>query len=262
MEKDFNKRLEQLHAYDPAMGEPATAEMAEAYAAIPNDAALGERHRAELAFDAAFRDKLREIPVPPGLAAQIKQKARGQAVEGEREPHVPDSHRTPGWWLHVGLLSSIAATLAVLTIAFTFFINPFEARATPELTAMVEGVQASVDEPNGMYFSSEYEELVAYLSDSTVPIPASLPPGISPESGFACRRVTVNGAAVGVLCFQRADTTFHLFTFGRGNIPRQEDVLQPIISDFGERRCATWTDRENIYVLATSAPRKTLLSVL
>lgn len=263
MEKDLNRQFEKVRAYDPALGLPPTDEIAEAYDAVRRDPGSRARHEAELAFDAAFRARLNTIPVPPELAQSIKKAVAGlPSAELAANDSRQDSYRTPGWWLHVGLLGSMAAAIIGLIIAYAFFINPFEARATPELNAMVEGIEASLARHEGMYFAEDYGKLVEYLSESTAPIPASLPEGISAENSFACRKVIVDGAEVAMLCFRRNDATFHLFTFARENLPRQADVPRPIISEFPKNRCATWTDRENIYVLATDAPRKVLLSAL
>lgn len=261
MEKDSQNHFRELTAYDPALGLPPTEAIQAALEASLRDPDLRTFHEAEQAFDTAFREKLREIPVPEGLAARILQaQAQARAAGAGIAESAPP--RSRGWWTHVALLGSMAAAIFVLTLVYTFFINPFDARETPELTAIVASIESSLHHHGGMYFSEDYSELVRYLSESSAPIPEVLPTGIAPESSFACREMTIDGKRVAMLCFKRENATFHLFTLSRDALPELANILRPVITEFDKNRCATWTDERNIYVLATSAPRQVLLSAL
>ena len=262
MEKDSQNHFRELIAYDPTLGLPPTEAIAAALEASLRDPNLRAQDEAEKAFDGAWREKLREIPVPEGLQARILEaharqpREAGAGIAESAPPH------TRGWWTHVALLGSMAAAILVLTLVYTFLINPFNARETPELTAMVASIESSLHHHGGMYFSEDYSELVSYLSASSAPVPEALPAGIGPESSFACREMTIDGKRVAMLCFKRENATFHLFTLSRDALPELANILRPVITEFDKNRCATWTDEHNIYVLATSAPRQVLLSAL
>lgn len=250
-----------LHAYDPARGAPPTPEIAEACETAQQIPALRARHEAELDFDAAMREHVARIPTPPNLAARIK--AAQAARHGPTPAPVETSPKQRSWWLHMGLLGSLSAALVLLTLAWTFFFNPFEARATPELQAFLADVQSSFGSgEEGTFRAQSYPALASHLQAEQAPLPLALPPGLKRESSFACREVKVNGHTVAMLCFRSKDQTYHLFTFSRTALPRQEDIGKPVLFDHDNRACATWTDRQNIYLLTTKASRRELEEVL
>jgi hypothetical protein len=252
--------FDHLHAYDPARGAPPTPEIETAWKAAQEIPALRARHEAELDFDAAMREQVASIPVPEGLAGRIK--AAHAARQGPT-PAPVEEHRDKSWWLHFGLLSSVSAALILLTLAWTFLFNPYEARATPELQSFLTEVESTLDQgPESMFFADSYPDLTNHLREQQAPLPLKLPEGLRQESGFACREVKIDGHTVAMLCFRREDETFHLFTFSREALPRQQDIAKPVIYERNRRNCATWTDRDHIYLLATKAARRELEDVL
>lgn len=260
MSTDRHTPFHHLQAYDPACGEPPTPEISEALEVSMRDPALRAAHEAEIALDHAMRSRLAKIPVPADLATRIK---AAHARAAGPTPAPPE--RLPRQsWLHFSLLGSIAAALIMLTLAYTFFLNPFEARATPELQAFIEKAETAFDDygPADLAGLNRFAEFVAYLENSSAPVPSVLPTGLNAETSVACRRVLVDGVPVAILCFRREGEVFHLFTFQRSALPDQQDILRPVVKENGKRCRATWTDRENVYFLMTSAPRRSLETVL
>ncbi len=262
MEKDSQKFLRDLIAYDPDLGAPPTEAIAEALEASMQDASLRAQHESECAFDRAFREKLGEIPVPADLASRIcaeydrRSNVNGAGIESSATP------RSRGWWTHIALLGSMAAAIVILTLTYTFIVNPFGARETPELREMVVSLDASFTSLGAMVRPGDYEEISTHLTYSNAPVPKTIPKGINPEQSLGCRVMDINGVRVAMICFGRDDTSFHLFVISREAMPNLANILRPIIYEMENTHCATWTDEQNIYVLATPSSRQVLLSAL
>jgi hypothetical protein len=224
----------------PPDGARDEALIAQALAAVRGDPELAAWWEKEQALDAAFRRKLREVPVPDALADRIIHHRRRAGF------------RSPAAYL------PLAAVLVALGIVAAIFFGRSLREPKTEFAAFRNEMVLFLREfPRLDVETANLAEVRAWLRQkpwlASTDIPASL--GRFPAIG--CREITWRDRKAALVCFMVDGVVIHLFvlpasTFAEG--------VPPAGRAFSRGRMATvvWREGETIYLAATKGTEEFL----
>lgn len=244
--------IEIIESYRPGEGLEADPEVKEALELAEKDPELKAMRREAQLFDEVFGEKVRDIPVPETLYADILKAAAGANPPTGLSPATVRGKILH--WFHPVALASAAAIVLLLALSFTFWNRPGSGTVSPglaEVQSLTETAHGLYSNLNPSFRSRNGEQIRAYLQNHGAFLPASMPSGFAWDNSFACDVIDVNGKKVSVICFSSPDGSdkLHLFTFYRSDFPGIEIPMAPKVERAGKACSATWVNDEQIHVL-------------
>ncbi len=230
-----------LQAYRPGVDD-ADPSAAEALAQARRDPELARWLEQQIAFDAAIRARLREVPVPVGLKTRILANAPAEA------PAVAWWQRRPVW---------LAAALIVLALVYLPYLRPantFAAFRAGMVQYVAAGYQMEVRADN-------FDALRERFSKDGWPSDYVLPPGVKGlkvEGGCLSQW---RGRKVSLLCLEAKGHDVWLCVIERRAI-WQAPGATPVFAREGRISTASWTSGHLTYLLATEGDEAELRSYL
>jgi hypothetical protein len=233
-----------LGAYRPNGSDAGDETLSEALRQAQTDPELREWFGRTQAFDSAVAAKLAGLNPPPGLRESI---LAGSRVSGAR--------RT-GWW-SATRITAVAA--AVVIIMASLALWPGHAVAAGDSLAEFALNDVARGDHNG--HGKGVAALQVALSDRTKHLSRGLSLDFAGLRTTGCRTVSVAGAEVFEVCFNRDGSWYHLYvTKDRAswsNSPRE-----PVMAQKGKRSCASWTDTDTGYHYAVVGDRREAVASL
>jgi hypothetical protein len=235
----------------------------------------------EQAVDRALVSKLREVRAPADLRAHILQ---GVALS---RPGI-ESKRSMRWWRHAPMVRAgpvalfTAALAAAASIALVIYtLLPTRApRASFDLI-VTAAVRETAEPPALALQTNSRAEIAAWLQNSAVPIPDTLPGQLATQDVLGCNVTEWQGVRCSLLTLRapglapdasagaaanpaaRADPTLvHVYTVPRNSCSSQGVGLTPQIASREGATVATWRDAERYYVLVTRASPASVQALL
>ncbi len=237
-----------LHAYRPGQEESCGADFDEALLTASEDPELAGWLDREIASDAEIRTKLEGVPVPADLRQRIV---------------APASLSPPprGWRRHVLATAAAAVLLAAIGAAVLQTrrpaLAPWQADSLATLSAVLSGA-APLDVQ-----SPDSAELRRWLKEKDAPDPAALPASLDTASTVGCKRITVEGRPVSIICFHASATQLaHLVTVDERALPNPPPERKPRYVKKGEWSTASWSAGGQSFMLAMKAPEPELRALL
>lgn len=235
-----------LLACRPGTADEHDPDVRAALAAVQRDPQLAAWWREQQAVQAALRDRLRELPVPPELRARL--------LAGPTVITVP-------WWrlTRVRALAIAAALVALLALVFVRPPSP-----EPESFAdFRERMVRTVIREYRMDVTTPVEaEVRAFLRANQGHGDYRLPPAMRDVPVFGAGRLTWKGRPVSMICFaRRPGVLMYLFVADRTVFP-DGPAAGPDFAEVVQRATASWTDAGQVYVLASEAGAADLRSLL
>ena len=213
-------------------------QVTEARAWLERDPELAGWFEEEQAEDRSLARKLREIPVPEDLRANIL--SRYAAVS-------PGAEANPTRRRFVTL--ALAAAVVVLATVVILMLRP--ARPAVDLAAFRREMQASVS--GGVRLSFNHPDAVQlqqWLQEQRGVSGYAIPAGLRAQPGIGCRSWTWNGRAVGLICFKIENgKAVHLFIVERGAVPDAPVDASPRLVKSGGWSSAAWSEGETLFLL-------------
>lgn len=239
MTRDEAKKILELYRPDVAVQpDPQTAEALELVRRDPELAAWFEQH---CAVFTAVREKLKSIPVPPGLRREIM-------IE-----HLADTHILP---LTGRILIAIAIAALVLLTAIIWF------RISPNPQNRFEGwrnrMAKSVQRGYAMQmFGTNQTQIREFFRSRGQPADYVLPARLEKLPGVGGAVNRWNSSYTSLLCLdgsaksgERKD--LYLFIARRSEIPGAPPPDKKIFQKIGGFMTVTWTQGDELYLLAAS----------
>lgn len=212
----------------------------EALELTQEDSALGQWFLAQQKFDRAIIRQVAAIPIPEGLkerllASQVVVKA------GLRETYMN--------WL---ALAASIALLVLVALNWRPDVTPvdfatYRAEIVPMMTAA---------EPHCEVMDNDLGALERALAERQAPLPASLTDNLRRMRPSGCRVLEWEGRPVSMICYlqHRADLRrvdeLHLLVVARAGFQGAALGDAPSVGQSGAWTTASWTDGDNIYLLA------------
>jgi hypothetical protein len=185
------------------------------------------------AFDRALSERLRAVPVPPELKANLL---------------ASQSDRKPGAWNLVGAWLTLAASMAlVVMVALNWRIRetPADFAAYRE-TILPRAIQAAghLD-----HTDSDIVALGRALTQAGAPAPQNLPRGLRHLHPIGCRTLDWQGRRVGLITYLPNGHQLLLLTVRRAGFQGVPPSEIPSVARVGAWSLACWTDPQTIYLL-------------
>lgn len=245
---------------------PAGSDVAKAAAMLAADAELRawwERHNA---FDNAFTRKLQMVEVPAGLAQKIlsQHAARTQPAPVAKTA-APASGKVIPFWRQPLTWSIAACVVAMLALGVVLITRPHpldsippvaqttERVGNPELAAfMTDVARHAVSFGSLELFSSDPEEVRAFLASHGTPLPRAIPANLENLPRVGCITAKFNGVPVSMICF-RGDQFFHFYIADRNQLAAMPLGETPTVEQLGEVAVATWAQEDRVYAIASQS---------
>lgn len=176
--------------------------MREALEELPHHPGLAEWHAVQTDFDRGICRHLEQMPIPPGLRAEILAAARLCRASRPRRTWLP--------WAAAAALLAVAATVLWMPPAPT---PATLAQAEVELVALYDRMQnegMSLD-----HVSDELAEVNTWLADAGAPLPYLMQAGLRGARPMGCRVLEWRGRKVTMICFRKGEAAAHLFVLER-----------------------------------------------
>ena len=213
-------------------------QVAESRAWLERDPELAVWFEEEQAEDRSIARKLREIPVPEDLRANILAGCAAVSPGLEANP-------TRRRFVALALAASVVA-LAALTV---LMLRP--ARPAVDLAAFRREMQASVSSGVRLSFAhQDSAQLQQWLQEKRGVSGYAIPAGLRAQPGIGCRSWTWNGRPVGLICFKIENgKAVHLFIVDRRAVPDAPKDASPRVADNNGWSSAAWSEGEALFLL-------------
>ncbi len=236
-----------LQSIRPAGADAEELEFAEALDAARTDPELGPRFAAEQALDRVIASKLAHIPIPDGLCDSILARAEVSRSVGRRR--------------FVQRLALAASVTLLATVAAVWWSNARRAVSfasyRQEMVGRLDGrIQLS-------FISQQADELQQWLAQTRGVTGLEIPAGLKHMPPIGCRTWTWNDRPAGLICFLvDGRQAVHLLVISRAAVPNPPGHEEPQFLHVGNWETASWTQGENVYVLAGNLDRAALEKLL
>ena len=214
------------------------SQMAEARAWLERDPELAGWFEEEQAEDDSIARRLREVPVPESLRANILARHAATAPELEVNP-------TRRRFVALALAASLVAlaTVAIMTLR--------PARPSMDLAAFRREMQASVSGGVRLSFAhADAAQLQQWLHEKRGISGYAIPAGLRAQPGIGCRSWTWNGRPVGLICFKIENgKAVHLFIVQRDAVPDAPADASPRLVKNEGWSSAAWSEGETLFLL-------------
>ena len=231
----------------PDGADAAEPEFAEALAAAQADPELGRRIAQEQELDRVIASKLASVPIPDGLCDSILARAEVSRSVGRRR--------------FVQRLALAACVTLLGVVAATWWSN---ARRAVSFASYRQEMVARLDGRIQLSFTSQQaEELRQWLAQTRGITGLEIPAGLQHLPAIGCRTWTWNDRPAGLICFLLENgQAVHLLVISRDAVPNPPRPIEPQILHVGNWETASWTQGENVYVLAGKLEREALEKLL
>jgi hypothetical protein len=253
-----------LQLYRPDTGDETDSQVAEALELARRDPELGLWFERTCAFHAALRGKLRDIPVPPGLAEAILAGVPAPGRNAAPNPPVATLRRQPDgsdelsksmpgnkivfgpWWQHRGWFAA-AAILVLLGVAL-FWLQPRPNDGFTDYRSRM--VRTAIRQYRMDISTRDLSRVRQYLHSRGAPSDFTLTNGLE--------KLTVRGGVfsrwrdhpVAMVCFDRGDRQMvFLFVVDRGALKDPPPVRRQT-ARVNTLLTASWTEGGETYLLA------------
>lgn len=227
-----------LSAYRPGGHDAGDADFDAALEQARKDPALARWFEFERKFDEVMTAKIGSVTPPPGLREAI--------LAGGR---VSQSTSDSAWWRRPGLVA-MAATIAVLLTVGVVTFSPTRVDAQQVRSFVLQDLNGPRHEGHG----PGNDELRAALGDTSRPLGAGVKIDFAQMKASGCRTISFEGRELLEVCFRRDGKWFHCYIARRADFPKACKLgAPPEFQTEDKRQCVSWTDGENLYVVAGSA---------
>jgi hypothetical protein len=250
---DNRQAREILALYRPGSTDAADPRMAEALDLVQRDPELAAWFKEHCAVYTAIRDKLKAIPVPPGLKRQI---IVGQADHARIIP-LPGPAKI--------LLAAAAIVLLTTIIWFTFNTRPGEntfARYRDRVARSVQRTAATYMK----YVSTNQADVLAYFAARQRPVDFALSKTLQQLPAEGGSDITWNNHPVEMLCLNAGAPAgprndLWVWVMDKNAVPDAPGAT-PQFSQVGNLMTASWSAGDKIYLLAARGTDKDLKKYL
>ena len=219
----------QLALYRPGI-DADDPQFAEALAQVRRDPELSRWLEEQCAIYDAFRNRLKEAPVPEALLKKIL-------------------HHTPApWWRQTWL--QLAACLLILASISYFWLSrgdkePTFANYHQTMTRVVSRYRMSLE-------TNDTEKVRAFLANNQAPSDYMLPKSIAQQQLLGCATLSWDGYPVSLICFRhRSGADIWLFVRRQGRLADAPRSAEPVFGKANQVNTASWREGSNLYLLAT-----------
>ncbi len=229
-----------LLLYRPGVPEPDEPELAAALDLARQDPELKQWFEEHQAAHQVIRTGFREITVPEGLREQIL---------SERKAHFSAPLRRKA----IMALTVMALALILGAVLFDFlrpredktFTN-FQNRMLRMAARLYPKMDLETDDPRQIRnFLSQHQAHANYI----------LPAALDRTAPTGCALLRWQDKPVSMVCFRSATNStanadLFLFIISRSDVPKAPTAAVPTFSQTNQMATASWSDKENTYVLA------------
>lgn len=236
-----------LQSIRPDGADAAEPEFVEALEVAQSDPELGPQFAAEQALDRVIASKLASLPVPDGLCDSILARAEVSRSVGRRR--------------FVQRLALAASVALLATVAAVWWSN---ARRAVSFDSYRQEMVGRLDGRIQLSFTSQQaDELQQWLAQTRGVTGLEIPTGLKHLSAIGCRTWTWNDRPAGLICFLlEGGQAVHLLVISRAAVPNPPRPAEPEVLHVGNWETASWTQGENVYVLAGKLDRAALEKLL
>jgi hypothetical protein len=231
---DSERAREVLACYRPGRDDPRDPRFAEALDQARHDAALGRWLEQQTALDAALREQLQQVPVPPDLRTRILQQYPMRPV-------------ATAWWRQPRL-----GAAAVVLLVLAASVSSWLARRPDTFDVYRIQMAATVSGEYEMNLKSkDWKQIRGYLASSGWPSDYALTPamqGLEAEGGST---ITWHGKKISLICVDAGkDEDLFLFVIQRSALRDAPATETPQFARVSGMITAAWTADDKLYLLA------------
>ena len=236
-----------LQSIRPNGADATEPEFAEALEAARIDPELGSQFAAEQAMDRIIASKLAALPVPDGLCDSILARTQVSRSVGRRR-----------------FVQRLALAASVALLATVGAVRWSNARHAVSFASFRQEMVGQLDGRIQLSFTSrEAEELQRWLAQTRGVRGVEIPAGLTQLPAIGCRTWMWNDRPAGLICFLvDGREAVHLLVISRDAVPNPPRPVQPEVLQVGNWKTASWTQGENVYVLAGKLDQETLAKLL
>jgi len=230
---DKEQAREILSCYRPGRDDPTDPRFVEALERARHDAELAGWLERQTAFDAAVRESLRQVPVPPDLRTRILEQHTARPA-------------VTAWW-RGSAFRAVAAGLLVAAIAGFWLAHRADTFDVyrRKMATMVSG------EYDMRLKSSDFKEIQGYLASSEWPSDYALAPAMQRLEAEGGSTITWRGRKISLICVDAGgDNDLFLFVVRRSDLRDAPTAESPQFARIGGMTTAAWTAGDKLYLLA------------
>ena len=223
----------------------ADPQFAGALRAAGDDAELAEWLAEEQAWDNAIRRRLKRVPVPADLRAEILAGA-GAVTSRAAQPRSN--------WL------ALAASVILFAAVAALWFRP-SADNTKNFAAFRSGMVGQV--AYGVNFDYQHADVMQiqrWLTEQRSLSNFVIPAGLQNKPGLGCRTFSWQGQPVGLICFLVGQNeAVHLFISSRSAVPDAPASGPAQFTQHGDWLTAGWTQGDTVYLVTARTRDKAYL---
>lgn len=249
-----------LQGYRPNGADAENPALAEALGQAERDPALRAWFEREQAFDGIVAAKLAEVAAPAGLRESILAGTKLSTAPAVAE------RSARSWWRSVGVTALAAAAAVVL--AAVWWLNPATGGdrvvSLPSADVLLKTALADYRGAHGM--GPHADELGAFgrwleAGDTRLGTQV-MPVDFAKLREQGCRVVQVGGYELFEICFLRDGRWYHVYIAPRSDFDPESVHDEPMFHEQGQFVAAAWADRENVYLVSSTAGIEALRGLL
>ena len=242
---DSRQAKEILAAYRPGVDDPTQPPFAEALAQKESDANLARWFERQSALDEIIRDELQQMPVPRDLR---------QSILAEQQTARPVFWRS-NWFAPVLAAASLAIAALGLWLVSQHG-NSFDSYRQKMVDYVAHGYEVEVKVGTFEELQNAFARL-GWPADYVVPVRMA---SLKVEGGCAEKW---RNTKVSLLCLETSEEKdVWLFVTRQTEVPGAPTGTAPQISHRGELTTASWSQGENLYLLAVEGDESMLRQFL
>jgi uncharacterized membrane protein YbaN (DUF454 family) len=233
---DSQQAKDILMRYRPGAPDATDAELAAALEQAGRDPHLGRWFEQHRAFQAAVRDRLKQLPVPADLKQTI--------LAGYERASVIV------WWQRPVYRTLAAAAAVILLAALIHFRT--EPREDKSFAAFRDRVVRTAQRGYVMDLTTtNLSEIRNYLAQHNGHADYTLPPALEKLPGDGCAVLRWQNKIVSMVCFDLGDhNDLYLFVAKRADLPNAPSTSGPQFARIEKLSAASWNQGDDVYVLA------------
>jgi hypothetical protein len=233
-----------LHAWRP--GQDVPPEVAHAREIASGDPEISKWLENERAFDQAFADKLRNVPVPNDLLDKILDAHK--AGEGRVVPFPRSGVPAEKSGRNAVIRYAVSIAASVVIVSGVLFIASKSRPANDDLDSFVSAmvVRAMADELNA---AGGMDSVVKGLQSEHAPVPGELPRDLSKFTPASYGVIETQNCKVGQIAFSGGES-YRLLVLERrclGGCSQQ--LSKPVIFNLGDKLAVSWTKGAQVFIL-------------
>ena len=236
-----------LHAYDPGVGASDDPRMTEALEQTRRDPDLLAWFNQRRELDAAVRDKLQQVRVPPGLAGKILAGRKASSQPRQKRYLMP---------------MALAASLVFLVLLGALVTGRFKPPVSQFAALQADMADFLVEFPKLDLATDQWPEILGWLTQKPALAGAEIPPGLRKFPGLGCRAVKWRGRSLMLVCFAAQGEVVHLFVLPGDTLPDASRDATPAFARVKGLSTASWHQGEISYLALTKGSEAFLKRLL